>query len=117
FDLREEPVGEVIVVAETDDGDAVFERVARDVVDAGAIAAGDRVWAETTLNLGRVVGFDRLRTGSRLVNALRRIKTGEELATQGTASTSATAWDTGSAWTCTSGRSSRQKTRRPSRPG
>ena len=32
---------------------------------AGAVAVGDRVWAETTLNLGRVFGFERLRTGRR----------------------------------------------------
>src|SRR5882672_9487000 len=31
FDLREEPEGEVIVVNETDDGQAVFDRVARDI--------------------------------------------------------------------------------------
>ena len=29
FDLREEPEGEVVVVSETDDGTAIFERVAR----------------------------------------------------------------------------------------
>jgi Xaa-Pro aminopeptidase len=83
FDLREEPAGEVVVVAETDDGDAAFERVARTV--AGTVAVGDRVWAETTLKLGRAVGLERLRTGSRLVNELRRIKTGEELAAMGRA--------------------------------
>jgi Xaa-Pro aminopeptidase len=33
------------------------------------------------LNLGRVVGFDRLRTGSTLVNELRRVKSAEELET------------------------------------
>ena len=31
------------------------------------------------LNLGRIVGHDRLRTGSALVNELRRVKTNEEL--------------------------------------
>ena len=69
FDLREEPAGEVIVVAETDDGRAAFERVARGL--GPVVAVGDRAWAETVLELGRVVGFERLRTGSRLVNELR----------------------------------------------
>src|SRR3954451_8141535 len=31
FDLREEPAGEVIVVNETDDGAAIFERVAKGI--------------------------------------------------------------------------------------
>jgi Xaa-Pro aminopeptidase len=79
FDLREEPQGEVVVVNETDDGHAAFERVARGVADGGTVAVGDRVWAETVLNLGRILGFDALRTGSRLVNELRRTKTAEEL--------------------------------------
>ncbi len=79
FDLRVPPEGELIVVSETDDGFAVFERVARQLAGAGVVAVGDRVWAETVLNLGRIVGPERLRTGSQLVNELRRVKTGEEL--------------------------------------
>src|SRR5947208_11023819 len=59
FDLREEPAGEVIVVNETDDGPAVFERVARGLGGSGTISAGDRVWAEAILHLGRAVGFAR----------------------------------------------------------
>jgi Xaa-Pro aminopeptidase len=60
FELREQPDGEVVVVNETDDGTAMFE-------------------------LGRVFGFETLRTGSRLVNELRRVKTDEELAALGRA--------------------------------
>jgi len=85
FDLREEPQGEVIVVGETDDGPAIFERVASGLGGAGAVAVGDRVWTETALQLGRAVGFERLRTGTRIVNELRRRKTGEELAAMGRA--------------------------------
>src|ERR1700758_4239905 len=33
FDLREDPDGEVVVVSETDDGPAIFERVARGLGD------------------------------------------------------------------------------------
>ncbi len=83
FDLHEDPDGEVVVVSETDDGFAAFERAARGL--GPVIAVGDRVWAETVLNLGRVAGFDRLRTGSTLVNELRRVKTDEELAAMGRA--------------------------------
>src|SRR4029077_13410015 len=79
FDLREGLEGEVVVVGETDEGPAVFERVARGLGPAASVAIGDRVWAETTLNLGRILGYDRLRPGSSLVNVLWRVKTGEEL--------------------------------------
>jgi Xaa-Pro aminopeptidase len=79
FDLREPPRGELLVVNETDDGFAIFERVAKGLGSAGTVAVGDRVWAETTLNLTRIFGAERLRTGSALVNELRRMKTAEEL--------------------------------------
>ena len=85
FDLRAEPQGEVIVVSETDDGAAIFERVAKQVDGTGGVAVGDRVWAETALHLGRALGFDRLRTGTRIVNELRRTKDPDELAAMGRA--------------------------------
>jgi Xaa-Pro aminopeptidase len=78
FHLREQPAGEVVVVSETDDGFDAFARVARGL--GSTIAIGDRVWTETALNIGRIAGFDGLRTGSRLVNELRRVKSGDELA-------------------------------------
>src|SRR6476659_10732020 len=85
FDLPVRPDGEIVIVNETDDGFAVFERVANSIGPTATVAVGDRVWAETTLNLGRVFGFDRLRTGSSLVNELRRVKTPEELEAMGRA--------------------------------
>ena len=85
FDQRGEPQGEVVVVSETDDGHATFERVVRGLGVEGTVAVGDRVWAETVLNLGRTVGFDRLRTGSTLVNELRRVKEPDELEAMGRA--------------------------------
>jgi Xaa-Pro aminopeptidase len=85
FDLREQPDGEVLVVGETDDGFAVFERAAREAAGSGVLAVGDRIWAETALNFARILGLDRVRTGSRLVNELRRIKSAEELEAMGRA--------------------------------
>ena len=85
FDQRGEPPGEIVVVSETDDGQATFERVVRGLKIEGTVAVGDRVWAETVLNLGRAVGFDRLRTGSTLVNELRRVKEADELEAMGRA--------------------------------
>ena len=74
-----------MIVNETDDGFATFERVANGLGSTGTVAVGDRVWGETVLNLGRILGFDRLRTGSTLVNGLRRVKTSEELEAMGRA--------------------------------
>ena len=85
FDLPVRPEGEIVVVNETDDGYATFERVGKGLGAAGAVAVGDRVWAETTINLGRVFGFDRLRTGAWLVNELRRVKSPDELDAMGRA--------------------------------
>ena len=85
FDLREHPAGEVIVISETDDGPAIFERVAKSIGGTGAIATGERVWAETLLHLGPAVGFERIETGTHLVNELRQVKTDEELAAMGRA--------------------------------
>ena len=85
LDLHELPEGEVVVVNETDDGAAIFERVARGLDVAGAVAVGDRVWAETTLQLARIFGTDRLRTGTQLVVDLRQVKSAEELEAMGRA--------------------------------
>jgi Xaa-Pro aminopeptidase len=80
FELAEfEPPGELVVVNEVDDGPAAFKRVVRDLGSPRTVAVGDRVWAEAVLNLGRLVGFDRIRTGSPLVNELRRVKSHAEL--------------------------------------
>jgi Xaa-Pro aminopeptidase len=85
FDLRERPDGEVIVVNETDDGPAMFAEVVARLGSPRSVAVGDRVWAEAVLQIGHTVGFEPLRTGSRLVNELRRIKSAEELAAMGRA--------------------------------
>jgi Xaa-Pro aminopeptidase len=85
FDLPERPDGELLVVNETDDGDAVLARAVSVIPAAGTVAIGDRVWGEAVLHLGGIVGFDRLAAGSRLVNDLRRVKDAEELAAMGRA--------------------------------
>ena len=79
FDLPVRPDGQIVVVDETDDGRSVFERVARGLGPVTSVAVGDRVWAETTIELGRIFGLERLRTGSAIVNRLRRVKTDAEL--------------------------------------
>jgi len=82
FELGDwEPPGELVVVNETDDGPAIFERVVRGLGSPSVVAVGDRVWAETLIHLGNAVAFDKLRTGSPIVNELRRVKSAEELDT------------------------------------
>jgi Xaa-Pro aminopeptidase len=85
FHLRHEPEGELVVVNETDDGTAVFERVAKGLGRPESVAVGDRVWAEGTLHLGDAFGHHTLRTGSGLVHTLRRVKSTEELEAMGRA--------------------------------
>ena len=75
-----EPPGELVVVNETDDGPAIFERLVRGLGSPRVVALGNRVWAEAVLQLGGVVGFEKLRTGTQLVNDLRRVKAPEEIA-------------------------------------
>jgi Xaa-Pro aminopeptidase len=79
FDLEQEVEGEVVVVNETDDGPAIFERVVRGLGRAETVAIGDRAWAEPTINRARLAGLVAMRPGSALVNELRRVKTREEL--------------------------------------
>jgi Xaa-Pro aminopeptidase len=85
FDMHEMPDGEIVIVNEVDDGYEVFAQVARGIAPTGRVAVGDRVWAEAAINLGRMVGPERLEIGSRLVNELRRIKDADELAAMGRA--------------------------------
>ena len=89
FDMPEEPEGELVVVNETDDGESRFAQVMSAVPTTGTVAVGDRTWGETLLHIGRDVGFDRLATGSHLVNELRRVKDDDELAAMGRAVTAA----------------------------
>lgn len=79
FELGAEVPGELVVVAERDDGLAALERLARALSPARRIAVGDRVWAEAVLHLQRVFGSDVLVLGSALVNELRRRKSAREL--------------------------------------
>ena len=79
FDVAGELPGEVVVVGERDDGATVFAKVVSGLGEAKTVAVGDRTWAETVLQL-QAGPFERVVTGSALVNELRRTKSPEELA-------------------------------------
>jgi Xaa-Pro aminopeptidase len=81
FDVAGELPGELVVVGERDDGSALFAAAARGLGGPVAtLAVGDRVWAETVLQLMDAVTPARLVPGSSLVSELRRTKSEEELA-------------------------------------
>jgi Xaa-Pro aminopeptidase len=79
FDLAGEMPGEVVVVNERDDGQAVFEATAAGLGDVRKLAVGDRTWAETLLHLTNALQPGEVTAGSALVNELRRTKSPEEL--------------------------------------
>jgi Xaa-Pro aminopeptidase len=67
------------VVKEDDDGRASFAEAVRSMGEPRRIALGQRVWAETVIELHRVVPDADLSEGSSLVNELRRVKSEAEL--------------------------------------
>ena len=80
FDLPEGVPGEVVTVNELDDGDAVFARVAAKLPAAHTVAIGARTWGAAVLRLMEAFPGATLIDGTKLVNRLRRIKDGQELA-------------------------------------
>lgn len=80
FDLPHGAPGELVVVAEKDDGKAMFDKVAKSLGSVKTIAIGSRLWGETVINLVRVFDSPRLVNAEPLVNRLRRVKAKEELA-------------------------------------
>ena len=67
------------VVKEDGDGRASFAGAVRGLGEPRRIALGQRVWAETVIELRRVAPDAELREGSSLVNVLRRVKSKAEL--------------------------------------
>jgi Xaa-Pro aminopeptidase len=79
FDLPHGAPGELVVVKETDDGQAMFDKVAHSLGNVKTLAIGARLWGETVINLMRVFDSPRLVSAERMVNQLRRVKSKEEL--------------------------------------
>ncbi len=79
FDLPHGVAGELVVVKETDDGRAMFDKVAKSMGPVKNVAIGSRLWGETVINLIRVFGSPNLRNAEPMVNRLRRVKSKEEL--------------------------------------
>jgi Xaa-Pro aminopeptidase len=79
FDLPHGKPENLVVVNETDDGRAIFDKVAKSLGNVKTLAIGSRIWGETVMNLVRVFPSAKLVNAEPLVNRLRRIKSKEEL--------------------------------------
>ena len=78
FDMPHGATGEKIIIKETDDGSAVFEKIIKDFGPLKNIAVEQRTWAETTLKISE---YSRgiVRNGITLTNPMRRKKSDEEI--------------------------------------
>jgi Xaa-Pro aminopeptidase len=79
FDLPHGKPANLVVVNETDDGRAMFDKVAKSLGNVKTLAIGSRIWGETVMNLVRVFPGAKLVNAEPLVNRLRRLKSKEEL--------------------------------------
>src|SRR5260370_16139377 len=70
---------DIVVVNETDDGDAVLARIAKEIGPVRSMAVGARTWAETLIHLRRALTDPSLSNADDLINPLRRIKSPEEM--------------------------------------
>src|SRR5256884_1300715 len=79
FELPGGAGGEVVVVHETDEGDAVLARVASDLGPVRSLAVGARTWAETLIHLRQALTDPAISNADDLINPLRRIKSPDEM--------------------------------------
>ena len=79
YDLPHGRPSELVIVNETDDGEATFAKVAKSIGAVKTLAIGSRLWGETVINLLNAFGSPKLVGAEPLVNRLRRVKSKDEL--------------------------------------
>jgi Xaa-Pro aminopeptidase len=79
FDAPEGLSGNVTVVNERDDGEAVFEQLVFSYGHVRRLAVGARAWAATTMQLLRALRGPELVSADLFLNPMRRVKSPEEL--------------------------------------
>jgi Xaa-Pro dipeptidase len=79
FELPAGASRDIVVVNETDDGDAVLARIAKDLGPVKSLAVGARTWAETLIHLRQALSDPSISNADDLINPLRRIKSSEEM--------------------------------------
>ena len=85
FELPGGAAPDIVVVNETDDGDAVLARIAAGLRPVHSLAVGARTWAETLIHVRRTLSDPTLFNADDLINPLRRIKSPQELERMATA--------------------------------
>jgi Xaa-Pro aminopeptidase len=79
FELPGGASSDIVIVRETDDGDAVLARIAKDIGRVKSLAVGARTWAETLIHLRQALSGPSMSNADDLISPLRQIKSPEEL--------------------------------------
>jgi Xaa-Pro aminopeptidase len=79
FDLPEGVEGEVVTVNESDDGSAIMGSVLSRFGSIGTLAVGNRAWAQSVIEIGKLAAPGSVVSAELVMNAMRRIKTAGEL--------------------------------------
>jgi Xaa-Pro aminopeptidase len=79
FDLPEGVEGEVVTVNESDDGSAIMGSVLSRFGSIGTLAVGNRAWAQSVIEIGKLAAPGSVVSAEPVMNAMRRIKTTDEL--------------------------------------
>ncbi len=79
FELPGGASSDIVIVKETDDGDAVLAGIAKDIGRAKSLAVGARTWAETLIHLRQALSDPSISNADDLISPLRQIKLPEEL--------------------------------------
>src|SRR5437667_202114 len=79
FELPGGAGGDVVIVHETDDGDAVLARIAAGLGPVRSLAVGARTWAETLIHLRQALSDPAISNADDLISPLRRIKSHDEM--------------------------------------
>ena len=79
FELPGGASGDIAIVKETDDADAVLSRIANEIGRVSSLAVGARTWAETLIHLRQALSDPSLSNADDLISPLRQVKSPEEL--------------------------------------
>lgn len=78
FDMPHGATGEILTISETDDGEAMFEKLVKGFGPLKSVAVEERTWADTTLRIANCTGA-KIKNGSFLTNPMRRVKSSDEI--------------------------------------
>jgi len=79
FELPAGASGDVVIVNETDDGDAILTQTAKAIGPVKSLAVGARTWAETLIHLREALHDPLLSNADDLIGPLRQIKAPDEM--------------------------------------